>query len=72
MSTTGVETWAVDLKDVAAIYPFQGMEWLLVIIGVVCWLGWHVWCIQWEKAHQQEMIRKYGNPEALQKAVEPD
>jgi hypothetical protein len=42
MSTNGMTSWAVDLKDVGAIYPFQGTEVLLVIIGVVFWIGWHI------------------------------
>jgi hypothetical protein len=42
MSTNGMENWAVDLKDVGAIYPFQGTEVLMVIIGLVFWIGWHV------------------------------
>ena len=42
MSTNGMENWAVDLKDVGAIYPFQGSEVLMVILGVVFWIGWHV------------------------------
>ena len=25
MSTNGMTSWAVDLKDVGAIYPFPGM-----------------------------------------------
>ena len=42
MSTNGMESWAVDLKDVGAIYPFQGSEVLLAIIGLVFWIGWHI------------------------------
>lgn len=42
MSTNGMESWAVDLKDVAAIYPFQGTEFLLFIVGMVFWIGFHV------------------------------
>jgi hypothetical protein len=42
MSTNGMTSWAVDLKDVGAIYPFQGTEVLLVIIGLVFWVGWHI------------------------------
>jgi hypothetical protein len=42
MSTNGMTSWAVDLKDVGAIYPFQGSEVLLVIIGLVFWIGWHI------------------------------
>ncbi|MBU0584273.1 MAG: hypothetical protein KKB66_21065 [Alphaproteobacteria bacterium] len=42
MSTNGLTSWAVDLKDVGAIYPFQGTETVLVIILLVFWIGWHV------------------------------
>lgn len=42
MSTNGMESWAVDLKDVGAIYPFQGSEVVMVIVGLVFWIGWHV------------------------------
>jgi hypothetical protein len=42
MSTNGLTSWAVDLKDVGAIYPFQGSEGLLVILGLCFWIGWHI------------------------------
>jgi hypothetical protein len=42
MSTNGMTSWAVDLKDVGAIYPFQGTEALLVILGLAFWIGWHI------------------------------
>ena len=42
MSTNGMESWAVDLKDVGAIYPFQGTEVILVVLGIVFWIGFHV------------------------------
>jgi len=49
MSTNGMTSWAVDLKDVAAVYPFQGTEVLLVVIGVVFWIGFHILQIRNEK-----------------------
>jgi hypothetical protein len=42
MSTIGISSWAVDLKDVGAIYPFQGSEILMAILGVAFWIVWHV------------------------------
>lgn len=41
MSTIGYESWAVDLANVGAVYPFQGWEVTMTIIGVVFWLAWH-------------------------------
>jgi hypothetical protein len=42
MSTNGLTSWAVDLKDVGAIYPFQGSEVLMVILGLAFWIGFHI------------------------------
>ena len=42
MSTNGMTDWAVDLADVAAIYPFQGSEVLMYILGLAFWIIWHV------------------------------
>jgi hypothetical protein len=42
MSTNGMTSWAVDLKDIGAIYPFQGTEVLLVIVGLAFVLIWFV------------------------------
>jgi hypothetical protein len=37
-----MENWAVDLKNIGAIYPFQGSEVLMVILGLIFWIGWHI------------------------------
>ena len=50
MSTTGFTSWAVDLKDVGAIYPFQGYETPMVLAAVVFWIVWHIWQIRYENA----------------------
>lgn len=54
MSTIGYENWAVDLAEVGAIYPFQGWEGVMVILGVVFWIGWHVVQFRQESRHLQE------------------
>jgi hypothetical protein len=58
MSTNGIESWAVDLKDVGAIYPFQGWEMPMVIAGIAFWVLWHIWQISAEDA---ELRRKSSN-----------
>ena len=70
MSTTGIDSWAVDLADVGAIYPMQGTEGILVIIGVVCWIGWHIWQIDFENRTIAEEEARLGRPGALADAVE--
>jgi hypothetical protein len=50
MSTNGMTSWAVDLKDVGAIYPFQGWEVAMVILGLAFWIGWHIFQARQESA----------------------
>lgn len=42
MSTNGMTSWAVDLKDVAEIYPFPGTEFAIFIVGLAFWIYWHI------------------------------
>ena len=41
-----------------AVYPGVGSEGILVIIGVVLWLGWHVISNMQEKSKLDEIARK--------------
>ncbi len=42
LSTTIVETWAgVDITTLGPIYPMVGSEFILFIIGLIFWLGFH-------------------------------
>jgi hypothetical protein len=67
MSTIGYDSWAVDLAEVGAVYPFQGTEWLMVIVGVVFWIGWHR--IQFVREGQHlEDAKKIGDQDKI-KAV---
>lgn len=72
MSTNGMESWAVDLADVTAVYPFQGSEMIMVIVGVALWIGWHR--IQYKREHDEQVeieeAREQMDREALSKSVE--
>ena len=72
MSTNGMESWAVDLADVTAVYPFQGSEMIMVVVGVVLWIGWHR--IQYKREHDEQVeieeTREKIDREILSKSVE--
>ncbi len=72
MSTTPIDTWAVDLADVTLIYPGVGSEVIMTVVAIVLWLGWHVWQVKHENATYEEEKRKYGTPEHIDKAISDD
>jgi hypothetical protein len=63
MSTGNFENWAGNIADIGPIYPFVGWEWLLVLIGVVYWVGWHIRQISSENrslADQEQRLKSGG------------
>ena len=69
MSTIGYESWAVDLAEVGAIYPFQGWEVSMTILCVIFWVGWHRIQFVREGEHL-EKARKMGEKDKIAKALE--
>ena len=69
MSTIGYKDWNVDLADVGAIYPFQGWEVAMTVIGVAFWLGWHIIQVRRESAHL-EKAKTMGDQDTVRKALE--
>lgn len=69
MSTTPIDTWAVDLKDVTFVYPGVGLEGLMVLVAVVLWIAWHIWQCKFESRTYKEDIEKHATSENLRKAT---
>jgi hypothetical protein len=59
-------SWAVDLANVGAIYPLQGMEVLLVVLGLIFWLGWHVLQIRQENEDLDKQARLLGEKQEVE------
>lgn len=69
MSTIGYDSWAVDLAEVGPVYPFQGWEGAMVVVGVIFWLGWHRIQYVRESAHL-EQAKTIGDKEKIAESME--
>ena len=63
-------TWAVDLKDVAAVYPWAGWELIMVLVAIALWILWHIIQINQENREFAEDIKKYGSKDSIKKALD--
>lgn len=72
MSTTPIDTWAVDLADITLIYPWVGSEVAMFVVAVVLWIVWHIWQVKHENAEFAAKISKYGDAETIRKAIDND
>ena len=43
---------------------------LLLVIGIVLWLAWHVWQLKHENATYDEILRKYGDSETVKSSID--
>jgi hypothetical protein len=70
VSTTPMQTYAVDLASLGPVYPFVGMEKLLVLIALIVWVGFHIWQIRFENRTYAAELAKLSTPERLQRALQ--
>jgi len=66
LSTTIVETWSgADISQLGPIYPMVGSEFMLFIIGIIFWLGFHVAQARIEKKELADDEAAAKSPERL-------
>ena len=53
-----IDKWE-NLGEMGAVYPGQGTEVILVIVGVIFWIGWHVIQARGEARQHKEEIALY-------------
>ena len=63
-------TWAVDLANMGAVYPWLGTEVIMVAVAVLAWLVWHIVQIREENQEYADDVKRYGSKEALEKALD--
>lgn len=63
-------TWAVNLADVGAVYPWVGLELIMVLVAIAAWILWHIVQIRQENRNLAEDIRLYGSKESIKKALD--
>ena len=63
-------TWAVDLADMGAVYPWVGTEMIMVLVAVLLWILWHVVQIREENREYAEDVRLFGDKETLKKTLD--
>ena len=73
LTTTIVETWSgADLSALGPIYPMVGSEGLLVIIGLIFWLGFHFLQSGIEKKAMDADEEAARSPERLTRVFEAE
>jgi len=63
-------SWAVDLANVGAVYPWQGLEVIMVLVAVAAWIIWHIIQISQENREFVDDIKAYGKPDQIKRALD--
>ena len=70
MMTGNFENWAGDIMQLGAVYPFVGSEFLLFILGMVFWLGWHIIQLSQEGGEYTHDADLLKDKERVRQAIE--
>jgi hypothetical protein len=60
MTTGNFQNWAGTITEIGPIYPFVGTEVLLWILGMACWIGWHIWNVSTESREWKQAMQRFG------------
>ncbi len=73
MSTTQIETWAgADLSQIGPIYPMVGSEFILFIVCVLFWLGFHFMQAGIERREMEADEAAARSPERLKRVFDQE
>ena len=61
MTTGSFADWAGTIAEIGPVYPFVGSEAILVIVGVVFWVAWHVVQMRQEAADLKEQDEHFNS-----------
>ena len=68
LSTTAVTSWSgTDLSQLGPIYPMVGSEFMLFVIGLIFWLGFHLKQASIEGKEMAADEEAAKNPERLKR-----
>jgi hypothetical protein len=69
MSTGNFENWHGNMLDIGPLYPFVGSEGVLVIIGLIFWVGWHVWQSRMETSNYNDDMETLRQGDNMSRAL---
>jgi hypothetical protein len=70
MTTGNFQNWAGNILDIGPIYPFVGSEFILFLLGLVFWIGWHALQFRVESKEFQEDVARVGHHDGMKKALD--
>ncbi|MCX4706139.1 hypothetical protein OG252_04775 [Streptomyces sp. NBC_01352] len=53
--STGIDSWK-DLDSIDTLHPFPGSEYVLVVVALLTWIGFHVWQVKAENDEFEEAL----------------
>jgi len=69
MPLEDVGNWQGSITDIGPLYPMVGSEGILVIIGLVIWVGWHIWQMRMENRNYEDDLQTLKQNDNMSKAL---
>lgn len=69
MTLEEIGNWQGTMTDIGPLYPWVGIEGLMVLVGVAFWVLWHIWQIRMENRNYDDDVRTLKQGDNLNRAL---
>jgi hypothetical protein len=69
MTLEEVGNWQGNMLDIGPLYPMVGSEGILVLIGVILWIAWHIMQIRMENKNYVDDLKTLKHNDNMAKAL---
>jgi hypothetical protein len=67
-----LDAWPADPLTLGPIYPWIGLEWIMVLVAVVAWIAWHMWQGRFEDETYAREEKDLTQPGRLDRVMRGD
>lgn len=64
-----IGNWQGNMLDIGPLYPWVGSEVVMVILGLVFWIGWHIWQFRMENSNYEDDLKTLKQNDNMTKAL---
>ena len=71
-NTAPFTNWDGNMFDLGPLYPMVGTEVALVVILLICWIGWHILQMRQENQEYDDEAKRLREGGNLQRALQDE
>jgi hypothetical protein len=69
MTLAEAGNYAGNMAELNILYPWHGLEWLMALVCLVFWVGWHIWQFRMEDRNYSDDLKTLAREDNMQRVL---